>query len=190
MLINVNSCSTWECINSFANWLGAVGTIFISWLAFWLSVRDRMINMKATFNTGLIPGENPYMVNREVYILSFTNIGPRQITVTNHIWSFPFVKGFTFLMPHLDYQLGHLNSKLPLELSDGKEGFFIYANNFFSKLSEPERALFHQNRFIAWLRIRLFNIYISTTVGKRVKVKISSGARKQLWRAYKQVKNL
>lgn len=183
--MTVASCTTWECVNSFANWLAAVGTIFISGLALWLSVRDRMVNMRAEFNIGLVAGDNPTIIDREVYILSFTNIGPRPITVTNHCWSLPFFKGIIFLMPNMDRQLGHLCSKLPLELSDGKEGHAFYGKDFFSQLDEPEKVLFHKNRLVAWLRIRLFRIYVTTTIGKRVKVAIKLAARKKLWRTYK-----
>lgn len=182
--MTVAPCVTWECINSFANWLAAAGTIFISGLALWLSVRDRMVNMKAIFDVGLVSGDNPTIMDREVYILSFTNIGPRPITVTNHCWSLPFVKGIIFLMPSMDHQLGQLCSKLPLELSDGKEGHAFYGKSFFSQLDEPGNVLFHKNRLVAWLRIRLFKIYVTTTVGKRVKVAIKPAARRKLWRTY------
>jgi hypothetical protein len=144
-----------------------------------------MVNMRAEFNIGLVPGDSPSIIDREVYVLSFTNIGPRSITVTNHCWSLPFFKGIIFLMPSMDRQLGHLCSKLPLELSDGKEGYAIYGKDFFLQLNEPEKVLFHKNRLIAWLRIRLFRIYVTTTIGKRVKVAIKLAARKKLWGTYK-----
>ncbi|MCC6208760.1 MAG: hypothetical protein IT488_11480 [Gammaproteobacteria bacterium] len=141
--------------------------------------------MSAEFNIGLVAGDNPSIIDRECYVLSFTNIGPRPITVTNHCWFLPFFKGNIFLMPQMDTQLGHLCSKLPLELSDGKEGRAFYGRDFFSQLDEPEKVLFHKNRLIAWLRIRLFRIYVTTTIGKRVKVAIKLAARKKLWRTYK-----
>ena len=68
----------------FANWLSAIGTMLISGLALWLSLRDRLVNMSATLDIGLVPGANPTVLDQQVYVLSFTNTGPRPITVTNH----------------------------------------------------------------------------------------------------------
>lgn len=178
-------CTTWECINSFAPWLSAIGTIFISGIAVWLSVRDRMVNMRAEFDVGIVPGTNTTVLDQKVYALSFTNIGPRPITVTNHLWTLPFFKGVIFLMPELDNRLGPLCSKYPLELTDGKEGHIFYGKDFFSKLDAPDKMLFNKNRLIAWLRIHFFNMYICTTIGKRIKVNVKPAVRNTLWRSYK-----
>jgi hypothetical protein len=179
------SCTTWECINSFANWLAALGTILITGLALWLPVKDRMVNVKAELSLGLVPGENPNVLDKQVYALSFTNVGPRPVTVTNHCWFLPLTKGVVFLMPQMDPQLGRLCSTLPIELTDGKEGHAFYAHDFFSKLDEPEKFLFHKNRFVAWLRIRFFRIRIATTIGKRLKVRINRTVRRRLWQTYR-----
>jgi hypothetical protein len=144
-----------------------------------------MVNMRAELDVGLVPGTNPTVLDQQVYALSFTNIGPRPIIVTNHFWTLPFFKGVIYLMPQMDRQLGPICSKLPLKLTDGKEGHAFYARDFFSKLDEPEKVLFHKNRLVAWLRIRFFRVYISTTLGKRVKVTVKPAVRKTLWRIYK-----
>jgi hypothetical protein len=180
----IKECSTWECVNSFANWLAAIGTIFISSLALWLSVRDRMINMKVDLTLGLIPNENRSILDRIVFIISFTNVGPRPVIVVNHAWSLPFSRGVIFLMPDLDPQLGSLCAKLPLELSDGKGGHVFFDENFFSLLENSQGVFFHENLFIAWLRIRFFRVHIRTTVGKSVRASIHSGVRKKLWNLY------
>jgi hypothetical protein len=179
-LKTITSCTTWECINSFANWLSAIGTILITGLALWLTVKDRMIHVSAELNVGLVPSNNPLVLDTRVYILSFTNVGPRPVTITNHCWFLPFSKGVIFLMPHMDSVLGKLCSKLPLELTDGKEGHAFYSHDFFSKLEEPEKVLFHKNHFIAWIRIHFFKVRIATTIGKRLKVKIKPAVRRQL----------
>jgi hypothetical protein len=174
-------------VNSFANWLSAVGTLLISGIALWLSIRDRLINMQAELNIGLIPGTNPTILDQQVYILSFTNIGVRPVMVTNHHWSLPFVKGISILMPQMDSQLGPFCSKLPIELTDGKEGHIFYAVNFFSKLDKPEEFLFHKNCLVAWIRIHFFRVLIATTTGKRINVAVKLAVRKKLWRTYKAV---
>jgi hypothetical protein len=86
----------------------------------------------------------------------------------------------------MDDRHGGLCSKLPLELTDGKEGHAFYAHDFFSKLDESQKFLFHSNRLVAWLRIHFFKVRISTTVGKRLKVKVKWSVRQQLWKTYER----
>ncbi|CRM58996.1 hypothetical protein [Pseudomonas sp. 28 E 9] len=184
--MSIGSCTTWECINSFANWLSACGTILITGFALWLSVRDRRISLKSSLTLGLVPSANANILNRPVFALSFTNIGIRPVTITSHCWKLPFTKGFVFLHPYLDIETGRLCSKLPMDLTDGKEGYAFYPDNFFSKLENPQAFLFPENRYIAWLRIFFFRVYIITTVGTRSSVRISRSVRTSLWREYKE----
>jgi hypothetical protein len=179
------ACSTWECINSFSNWVAALGTIFISAIALWLSVRDRRINMRAAFDTVVTIGNNPLVLDRHGFMLSFTNIGPRPITVTGHSWWLPFQRRQLFFTPHLEPGTAHLNSRLPVEITDGKSGHVFYKREFFSELEQPEVALFHPNRLLAYFRIHFFRITIGTSVGKRVRVRVTKTARRQLWQLYK-----
>jgi len=180
------SCATWECINSFAAWLSALGTILITGLALWLSVKDRMVNVKAVLSLGLVAGNDPRLLDTPVYALSITNVGPRPVTVTNHYWYLPFVKGLVVLLPQMDPELGGLCSRLPFEITDGKEGHAFYPCDFFSKLDEPEKFLFHKNPLTAWLRIHFFKVRIATTIGKRVKVTVQRPVRQKLWRTYRE----
>jgi len=176
--------STWDWVNAIANWFAAVGTVSTAALALWLSVRDRQVRLKAEFSLGRIPGKNPKLLDQTVFVLEFVNNGPRTTTVTNHLWRLPFHKGVLFLFPDIDTPLASLCSRLPVELSDGKSGHIFYQLNHFKSLDTPEGFLFHPNRRIAWFRIRFFRLYLSTTIGKRVKVKVSSSVRKNLWQQY------
>jgi hypothetical protein len=180
----LTSCTTWECVNSFSNWIAALGTVFISAIALWLALKDRMINMRATFDTVVTNGINPLVLDRHGFMLSFTNIGPRPITVTGHTWRLPFVKGQLFFMPQMERETAHLNSRLPVEITDGKEGHLFYKENFFSELEQPEIALFHPKPIVAFCRIWFFRIRIGTSVGKRVRVRVMRTARRRLWALY------
>jgi hypothetical protein len=90
--MSIDPCKTWECINSFANWLAAIGTIFAVVVALWLSIRDRSINLKATFDLGMVPTDDPTILDQQVFNLSFTNYGPRTVHVDNFVISLPFIK--------------------------------------------------------------------------------------------------
>ena len=185
--MTLEPCTTWQCVNSFSGWLSAIGTILITGLALWLSVRDRRVNLRSAFTLALIPSSNPNVLDRRVFALSFANVGPRPVTVTNHCWVLPFVKGIVFLQPYQDPTVGILCSKLPLELTDGKEGLAFYPDNFFLKLDAPSEFLFHKLRYVAWLRIRFFKIRVVTTAGPRPYVKIARAVRRRLWQQYNEV---
>ena len=179
------ACTTWECVNSFSNWLSAVGTVLTAALALWLSVRDRRINLAANLSLGLVPGHDPRSLNQRVFVLEYTNNGPRTVIVTNHSWRLPFVRGATILFPNMDTSVAHLCSRLPQELTDGKSGYSFYLDDHFAKVEPPESMFFHPKLWIAWLRIWFFRLYISTSVGKRVRVKVHRQVRRSLWRQYR-----
>ena len=178
-------CITWKCVNSFSNWLSAVGTVATAALALWLSVRDRRVNLKADLSLGLVPGSDPRILNRRVFVLEFTNEGPRTVTVTNHAWRIPFVKGVLFMFPNMDTSVADLCSPLPLELTDGKSGRAFYLDDHFAKLDKPDIALFHRHRGVAWFRIWFFRLYVHTSVGTRVRVRVHRHVRRSLWQQYR-----
>ena len=182
--MSVSPCDTWECINSFANWLAAIGTILAVAVALWLSARDRTINLRAGFDIGITSANDPTILDQQVFILSFTNYGPRTVHVENFSLTLPFCKGVIFLFPQMDSKVSHLCTKLPAELLDGKSGNIFSPVNFFNTLEKPELVLFPSNRLLAWMRIQFFQSLISTSVGKRVRVKVNKRARKKLWNLY------
>ena len=89
------------------------------------------------------------------------------------------------MFPNIDTPVAHLCSPLPLELTDGKTGHAFYAFDHFSMLDEPAKVFFHPNRLVAWLRISFFRVYLSTSVGKRVPVRVRRQVRQALWRQYR-----
>jgi hypothetical protein len=180
----IADCTTWECVNSFSNWLSAIGTVATAALALWLSVLDRRVNLRARFSLGLVPGDDPRVLNQRVFILEFANQGPRTVTVTSHSWRLPFVKGVIFMFPNMDTPVAHLCSKMLLELTDGKEGRSIYLHDHFKKLDNSENFLFPRSRWLAWVRIWFFGLYINTSVGKKIRVRVSRHVRRTLWRQY------
>lgn len=183
----IDSCTTWECINSFASWVSAFGTILITGFALWLSVQDKRISLRSTLTLGLLPSSHIDILDRAVFVLSFTNVGPRTVVVTNHCWKLPLTKSFIFFQPHRVPDVGRLCSTIPLKITDGEEGHTFYPDDFFINLDEPEKFLFHQRRSIAWIRIHFFKVHIVTTAGVRPSVKIARAVRQRLWRQYNQI---
>ena len=182
-------CKTWECINSFSSWISAFGTILISGLALWLSWKDRLIRVKASFDYGLIPSENPNVLNKGVYILAFTNVGHRTATITNYEWKirqWPKIWRWDRLItfPHMDREVQHVCSKFQIELGDGKEGHIFHKGTFFEELDGKENHLFSSSKFIAFIRIFDFKMVLHTTTGKIVNVYIPFRVRKYIWNRY------
>lgn len=162
-----------------------MGTIAISGLALWLSVRDRLINLKVMLSTGVVPGADPQLLNQPVFILEYVNVGVRPVTITNHAWKFPFTRGKTVVFPHLDQTTGRLCSRMPIELTDGKSAHTFYPIDFFKRrVDHPEQLFFLKDRWRAWVRIMFFSVLVSTSTGRVVRAKIHSGVRKNLWRQF------
>jgi hypothetical protein len=184
MLKPIHALDTWEAINSFSNWLSALGTISAVVAALWLANRDRRVSLDGRFSIGMIPSSNPNILDRVVFIINFTNTGVRPLTITNHYWKLPWKNSISFMFPQMEATIGRLCSTMPLELTDGKSGIIIYRKDFLKDLKIEGPFLFHPNKYMTWLRIRLFKIYLSTSVGKKIKVKIDRSVRAEFWKQY------
>ena len=87
----------------------------------------------------------------------------------------------------MDAEVGKYCSKIPMELTDGKGGMVFYPDDFFLNLDAPENFLFHDKKWVAWIRVHFFNIRIVTTAGKKPKVKVAREVRKILWKQYNEI---
>jgi hypothetical protein len=109
--------------------------------------------------------------------------------VTNHHWryrKYPFTEKLYFwTFPYLDNRVSHICSKLPKQLSDGEQVLIFYPSDFFAELEQREEFLFAENALTAFYRIMTFNLYMNTSIGKPVKVKVGWKWRRNLWREYK-----
>ncbi|MCR9873585.1 hypothetical protein NB614_02940, partial [Vibrio parahaemolyticus] len=177
----METCNTWECVNSFASWLSAIGTLLVSGIALWLSVRDRFIRMSNRFSLGMLT--NGGKLDMKVFILEFTNIGVRPVTVTNYKWRIPLNgsrKSSIITFPQLDPRVSTYCSKLPMELTDGKSGNIFHTDDFFINRDDPEAFLYPKNKLKAFIRIHFFKVFICTSVGDNVPVRIDRNLRKRL----------
>lgn|SRR5690606_2045945 len=186
----MDPCNTWQCINSFAPWLSALGTIFISGLALWLSIRDKFIRLNANYSGGLVPSYDPTKLDTYVYVLDFVNVGARDVQVVNFEWHWKHVpllkKQRTFIQPYLDHRVAKFCSQFPMRLTDGESARLFFSADFIEKLDEPENFIFPASKLKAFFRIFTSEIYLCTSVGKKVKVSMKSGMRREIWRRYKK----
>ncbi|MCZ4332279.1 hypothetical protein O4H51_05315 [Aeromonas hydrophila] len=141
--------------------------------------------MSNRFSWGIIA--SPNSENMKVFILSFTNIGARPVTVTNYKWRIPFsgkITAYIITMPQLDRRVAPYCTKMPVELSDGNGGSIYHTDDFFIKMDDPDNFLYPKNKLLAFIRIKFFKIYISTSLGKDIPVSVDRGVRKMLWDEY------
>jgi len=192
--MNIESCNTWQCINSFAPWISALGTIAISGLALWLSVRDKVIRVDCRLSIAQIAWSTQTTLNSWAYEISFINIGARPVTITGFEWyykSHPFgrlQRKMTF--PHMDQRFSLLCTKLPAKLTDGEQGQVFHPIGFFKSIDKSTDFLFVENAFIAFYRISTFNVFVKTSVGETKKVKITRGLRNEIWKQYKGISTI
>jgi hypothetical protein len=62
--MNMESCNTWQCVNSFVPWIAALLGTSISVLTFWLSVRDKVIRVDSRLSIAQLAGNDPTTLNR------------------------------------------------------------------------------------------------------------------------------
>jgi hypothetical protein len=182
-------CTTWECVNSFAAWFAALGTIVISSLALWLSVKDRMIRLDVVFWNSLVASDNPTIPDTWFYALTCVNIGYRPVTITNYHWrliQLPFSRKMKIVTnAHKCIDAARYSTKLPKELCDGKQAVFYLPSTFFETLNDSDNFIFcRSNKLFAFWRIFTFSIYVDTSVAKVVKANISWKMRRSMWRKY------
>jgi len=145
--------------------------------------------MSNRFSLGLLANTTPARKSAPVFILEFTNVGARPVTVTNYKWKIPFSNrkvGWAVTFPQLDRRVAAYCTKLPIELTDGKSGNLFHTEDFFSSMDNPQNFMYPKNRFLAFIRIFFFRVFICTTVGKNIPVKIDRSLRKKLWNEYKE----
>jgi hypothetical protein len=184
---NIGACTTWECVNSFANWLAAVGTIAISGIALWLSIRDRIPRIEATLDVVLMPGQDPLLLDRRVYMLSMTSVRVMPVTISGFKWVYRkriLKKGYAFTFPQMDEELGRRCTPLPCELTFGKQAHLMHRDEFFFDLKN--QFLFERHKLRSWWKIRTFYIIVQSTVDKDFKAKIQKRARERIWEHYKE----
>ncbi|MCL1066888.1 hypothetical protein L2735_08725 [Shewanella olleyana] len=185
----LEACTTWECVNSFAAWFAAIATIIISSLALWLSVKDRMVRLEATFWNSLVAYNNPTIPDTWFYALTCVNLGYRPVTITNYHWKlfqFPFTKKTKIVTNgHKFIEAAQLSTKLPADLADGKQAVFYLPSTFFEQLDRSDEFIFcRSNKLLAFWRIYTFNVYVDTSVSKVIKAKMSLKMRRNIWSKY------
>lgn len=120
------SKSHWDLINSFSNWLSAIGTIAAVIVSLWLASRAWRLQAKVSVGHRIIiqtgaRGEYP-----EIMVFQIVNTGERPIRVKSIGWRTGIFRWKRFAPQMHDQQQ---SSPLPIELSHGQEASWIVPLN-------------------------------------------------------------
>ena len=115
------SKAQWELVNSFANWLAAIGTVAAVIVSLWLATRASRLSATASVGHRLIVGSQGSKFP-EVVVFRIVNTGERPMRVTHIGWTIGFYKWKrNALQMHDQLQ----SSPLPVELSHGQEASWV-----------------------------------------------------------------
>ena len=124
MLLGI-SLSDWEIINSFSNWLSAIGTLAAVIVSLWLASRAGKLRARTAVGHRIIvsPGDNA--PHPEVISFKLVNTGDRTIVVTGIGWRVGLWGRRYAVQIHDHLQ----SSKMPIELSHGQEANWLVPLN-------------------------------------------------------------
>ena len=108
----------WELIDSFSNWLSAIGTIAAVVVSLWLASRSSRPRAKVRVGHRLIIQAGAKGKYPEVIVFSIVNTGERPIRVTTIGWKLGLLR---WRRQALQMHDERMSSPLPIELAHGQE---------------------------------------------------------------------
>ena len=171
--MNFWSHETWQFINTFAEWLSAIGTIIAVWVALYLAGRDRRLHLMLQASHEIRMVENTRGLEDTISI-TVTNIERRTATITRVYWKVGIFKKEIFF----PRSSGLLNdsSSVPQELRDGEQAHYRYlTKDFLRTVAEFRHSYPHVSRGIFRLSwVRSIRIGVETSSGKTFEEPIHS----------------
>jgi hypothetical protein len=163
--MDLMSRDTWQFINTFAEWLSAIGTIIAVWVALYLAGRDRRIRLVLQASHEIRMIENTSSLQDTISI-TVTNMERRTATITRVYWKVGIFKKEIFY----PYSTGLLDdsSAFPQELRDGEQAHYRYlTKDFLRTVAEFRHYYPRVSRGIFRLSwVRHITIGVETSSGK------------------------
>jgi hypothetical protein len=191
--MKIESCTTWQCINSFAPWVSAFGTLCVSIISLWLSIRNQCVRMNVWFAVRKVDYDEKL---KGVYIINLVNIGLISFIPTHcgfRFQPYPFYRKKEYIIDIWNDKNVSLNGceKFGSEFTTGKHAQIvcpIYISNDIFKTTLEENPFFIENTLLALWRVMTLEIFISTSIEKKFNAKIVKGTRCAIWKLYKERK--
>ena len=190
----IKPCVDWNCVNSFALWISAVGMVTISAMSLWLAIKDKLISVDGIFRLGIIPSDinNRNLLDRNVFILSFVNIGRRKVKIDNFKMCIKvglFKNNYLLMFPQLEESLMFFNTQFPIRLDEMENKSIFFDESFFINIKDKHKNPIFDGIFVfVWYKIHTAYFLLDTSIGKLIKIKMDKESKKKLWKQYKNLK--
>lgn len=190
------ACDTWTCINSFAPWLAAVGTVGTLIGTLMIATRDRRPRVRTQNNVLLTgapivlgpSGTATFSTNdmTPFFEVQVVNIGQCPVIIDQCGWLMRLNRRQHLLIKSNRSEspfVKEMQTTLPCTLKYGERARFVF-DTF--TLPEPNHELHGTRlRWLAWLRARSLKFQLVTSVGKSIRVRANSGIKQSVWQAYR-----
>ena len=179
------SKTQWELINSFSNWLSAIGTLAAVFLSLWLATRAIRIQCKASVGHRLIIEAGKKRPSPEIVVFRIVNTGEKPIRITSIGWR---VGLFRWRREAMQMFERTESSDLPIELTHGQEAAWVIPLLPDEKgwlKSFPKKMLVPHPKF----QVATLRAYFTTSVGKTFTVKPEASLLRRLLETATSAKN-
>jgi hypothetical protein len=188
-------CESWECINSFAAWIAAIGTVGTLIGTIWIATSDRRPRVK--LSTIVLMTGPPIVLGKPgtatvstdefspFFQAEVVNIGQCPVIVDSCGWLVPLGWKKHLLTQTNRSSVSSVKDQstpLPCTLRYGER-----ANWVFDPWTLPATTHeLHGTKFkwLAWLRVRFMKFGITTSVGKNIRARADEGVRDHVWKQY------
>lgn len=175
----------WQFVNSFSDWVAAVGTVAAVITSLYLARASQRLRLRVYAGHRIIVGGQKQENYPEFLTIGVVNKGSRVATVDNVGWRVGF-----FRKQHMIQVVtgGTMSSPLPVTLGDGGTAQWLVPldleDNWVERFSK-DFLLPHWRLTLLTVRLRVF-----TTVGATFEARLESGLRKKLAEECKRQKAL
>jgi hypothetical protein len=166
----------WELINSFSNWLSAIGTIAAVVVSLWLATKASRLQCNAQVGHRIVIEQGSHGTYPEILVFRIVNTGERPFQVNSVGWR---VGIFRWRREAMQFYDQAQSSPMPVELQHGQEAKWVvpmlseekgWFKTFPTKMLSP-----HPHFYCATLRAMFV-----TSIGKTFVVKPEPGLLSKL----------
>ena len=112
----------WELINSFSNWLSAIGTIASVVVSLWLATKSSRLQCNAQVGHRIVIEQESHGTYPEILVFQIVNTGERTFQVNSVGWRVGIFKWRREAMQFFDRAQ---SSSMPIELKQGQEARWV-----------------------------------------------------------------
>ncbi|HAU1304131.1 TPA: hypothetical protein JBI45_02535 [Legionella pneumophila] len=162
-----------------------LGTFLIGVMGYKLSRKEFVPLVKASLTNIFYakPGSDTIYADQHALAITAYNAGKREIQVTGvqfKYYKHPFSRGITLHDVYILKSEYSFSTKLPCSLKDGDSLTLVYPPDIFKTYRYNDELIFHNCYLVQCFRVMLFKIYLCTSIGHKIKVKISLKMKKQI----------